>query len=177
MIYNATFLFCLIVAPLVVNLRGWSPAALFLAAAAVYILFGSVSFAQTQLVLSQIRDAEPAYYDTYYVVGDGNFLWSIVMAACGAITWIQTRFGAMRHPDLTKILFWILHVSLIGSTFLPSLLFVVPPKPRRYIDYQEVMETYASVSAWSGIMSKAALVALLCLLLWSVTAGWFTRQR
>ncbi|KEJ94343.1 cbb3-type cytochrome c oxidase subunit I [Pseudosulfitobacter pseudonitzschiae] len=179
LVYSAVFLICLIVAPLLANIRGWKPAALFFAVAAVYGVFGAVSFAQIQIALSQVREAEPAYQDTYYVVSHGHFLWNIgiAMAVFGAITWIQTRFGAMLYPALTKILFWVLHVALVGSTSFKGVLAFVLPKPRRYIDYPEFMEIYFLINAWSGLVSQAALVGLLCLLLWSVTAKWLARSR
>lgn len=177
MIYSAVFLFCLILAPLLANLRGWKPAALFLMVAAVYAVFGAVSFAQTQIVLSQVREAEPAYHDIYYVVHHGYFLVNIgiAMAVFGAITWVQTRFGAMRYPTLTKILFWILHIALIGSTSFQGALAFILPRPRRYIDYPEFMETYSLISAWAGLLSQAALLGLLCLLLWSILTKWLAR--
>lgn len=105
LIFSATFLFCLVIAPLLANLRGWKPAALFFSAAAVYVVFGAVSFAQIQIVLSQAREAVPAYHDTYYVVSHGHFLvnMGIAMTVFGAITWTQARFGAMLYPSLTKV--------------------------------------------------------------------------
>ncbi|APX14355.1 cbb3-type cytochrome c oxidase subunit I [Tateyamaria omphalii] len=179
LVYSAVFLFCFILAPLLASIRGWKPAALFFTVAAVYAVFGAVSFAQIQIALGQVREAEPAYHDTYYVVSHGHFLWNIgiAMAVFGAITWMQTRFGAMLYPALTKILFWVLHVALIGSTSFQGVLAFVLPKPRRYIDYPEFMEVYVLVSAWSGSVSQVALVGLLCLLLWSVTAKWLARSR
>lgn len=176
-IYSVTLLFGLILAPLLVHLRGWKPAALFFAAAAVYAVFGTFSFAQIQIALSQARKAETAYHDTYYVVSHGHFLVNIgiAMAVFGAITWVQTRFGAMRYPALTKLLFWILHIALIGSTSFQGVLAFILPRPRRYIDYPELMETYVLISSWSGVLSQAALLVLLCLLLWSITAKWLLR--
>jgi len=179
LIYSAVFLLCLILVPFLASIRGWKPAALFFTVGAVYFVFGAVSFAQVQIALAQVREAEPAYHDTYYVVLHGHFLWNIgiAMAVFGATIWIQTRFGAMLYPALTKILFWVLHVALIGSTSFQGVLAFVLPKPRRYIDYPEFMETYFLVIAWSGFVSQAALVGLLCLLLWSVTAKWLARSR
>ncbi len=177
MIYSAFFLLCLILAPLLASIRGWTPAALFFAVAAVYAVFGADSFAQIQIALSQVREAEPAYHDTYYVVSHGHLLWNmgIAMAAFGSITWIQTRFGAMLHPNLTKILFWVLHAALIGSTSFQGALAFVLPTPRRYIDYPNFKETYVQISAWSGFLSQIALIGLLCLLIWSTMAKWLAR--
>jgi heme/copper-type cytochrome/quinol oxidase subunit 1 len=140
-------------------------------------VFGAVSFAQLQISLSQVQVAEPAYHDTYYVVSHGHFLVNIgiAMAVFGAITWVQTRFGAMRYPALTKLLFWILHIALIGNTIFQGVLAFILPKPRRYIDYPEFMETYVLISSWSGFLSQAAILGLLCLLLWSITAKWLLR--
>ena len=172
--YSVIFLACLVLAPLVAHIRGWKPAALFFAVAAVYAVFGAVSFAQIQIVLSQVREAEPAYHDTYYVVSHGHFLVNIgvAMAVFGGITWAQTRFGAMRYPTLTKILFWVLHIALMASTSFQGALAFILPKPRRYIDYPEFMETYVLISAWSGFLSQAALLGLLSLLIWSIIAKW-----
>ena len=177
MIYSAAFLFCSILIPLLGNLRGWKPAGLFFAAATVYAVFGAASFAQVQIALSQVTVVERAYHDTYFVVSHGHFVLSmgIIMAVLGAITCIQTRFGAMRYPTLTKILFWVLHVALIGSTSFQGALAFILPMPRRYMDQLEFMETYALISAWSGLLSQAALFGLLCLLLWSIMPKWQAR--
>lgn len=174
MMYSVVFIACLILVPLVAHIRGWKPAALFFAVAAVYAVFGAVSFAQIQIVLSQVREAEPAYHDTYYVVSHGHFLVNIgiAMAVFGTITWVQTRFGAMRYPTLTKILFWVLHIALMASTSFQGALAFILPKPRRYIDYPEFMETYVLISAWSGFLSQVALIGLLILLIWSIIAKW-----
>lgn len=172
--YSVVFIACLILVPLVAHIRGWKPAALFFAVAAVYAVFGAVSFAQIQIVLSQVREAEPAYHDTYYVVSHGHFLVNIgiAMAVFGTITWVQTRFGAMRYPTLTKILFWVLHIALMASTSFQGALAFILPKPRRCIDYPEFMETYVLISAWSGFLSQVALIGLLILLIWSIIAKW-----
>lgn len=175
--YTVTFLFALIIAPLLAHLRSWKPSALFFAVAAVYAVFGAVSFAQLQLALSQTREAEPAYRDTYYVVSHGHYLMNmgVAMSVYGAITWVQTRFGAMRYPATTKLLFWILHIALIVSSSFQGVLAFILPTPRRYIDYPEFMETYILVSSWAGLLSQAALGGLLCLLLWSIIAKWLLR--
>ncbi|KAB6714475.1 hypothetical protein C8029_20570 [Roseobacter sp. TSBP12] len=176
-IYSLTFLLGLIVAPLMAHIRGWKPAALFFAAAVIYGIFGAASLAQIQIGLSQIKQTGPAYHDTYYVVSHGYFIANIgiAMAVFGVITWVQTRFGAMRYPALTNILFWVLHIALIGSTAFQGPLAFVVPKPRRYIDFPEFMETYALINAWSGFLSQTALLGLLGLLLWSIMAKWLVR--
>ncbi len=178
MIYFAVYLLWLIVAPLLASIRGWKPATLFFAAAAVYAVSGAVvSFAQIQTARSLVREAEPALHDTYYVVSHGQVLWDIgiAMAVFGAITWIQTRFGAMLYPTLTKIHFWVLHVALIVSTSFEGVLAFILPTPRRYIYYPDFMETYVKINAWSGLPSQVALLGLLGLLLWSIMAKWLAR--
>ena len=93
-------------------------------------------------------------YDPFLVI------LGITMAVLGAITWTQTRFGAMRYPTLTKVLFWVLHIALLGSTSFQGALSFVLPKPRRYIDYPEFMETNFLMSTWLGFLSQAALLGL-----------------
>ena len=170
-------MFVLVLAPLMAHLRGWRPAALFFTAAVVYVAFGAASFAQIQIILSQIIQTDPAYHDTYYVVSYSHFSVNIgiAMAAFGVITWVQTRFGAMKYPALTKILFWVLHIALIGGTAFQGALAFILPKPRRYIDYPEILETYVLISSWAGFLSKTALLCLLGLLLWSIMAKWLVR--
>ncbi len=172
--YSFVFLASLILAPLILHIRHRTPAALFFSAALVYAIFGAASFVQVQIFLSQIEDAEPAYHDTYYVVSHGHFSMNlgIAMAVFGLITWVQTRLGAMKYPSLTKILFWLLHIALIGSTAFQGALAFVLPKSGRYIDYPELMETYLLVSSWSGFLASNSLLGLLGLLLWSVFAKW-----
>ena len=177
LVFFTVFLLFLILAPLLANIRGWKPAALFFTAASVYAVFGAVSFAQFQIALGQVREADSANHDTYYVVHHGHFLWStgIAMAAFGAITWIQTRFGAMLYPALTKTLFWILHVALIGGTsFQMVFAFHIQP-PQRYVEYTDHMKTFLQISVWSGFLSQIALIGLLCLLLWSVVVKWLAK--
>ena len=177
MIYSVALLFGLMLAPLLAHFRGRKPAGLFFAVAAVYAVFGAVSFAQIQISLSQVREAEPAHRDTYYVVSHGHFLVNIgiAMAVFGTITWVQTQFGAMRYPALTKLIFWVLHIALIGNISFQGALAFTLPMPRSYIDYAELMETYVLISSWSGFLSQAALLGLLCLLLWSITEKWLLR--
>lgn len=169
-----TFLSALILVPLLVHLRGRKPAALFFAVAVVYAVFGAVNFALIQIFLSQSREAEHAYHDTRYVVSHGYFLVSIgiTMAVLGAITWIQTRFGAMRYPALTKILFWILHIAVIGITSTQEVFAFFLPMPRRYVDYPVYVETLNLIILCLVFLSATALLGLTCLLLWSIITKW-----
>ncbi|MDP5217139.1 cbb3-type cytochrome c oxidase subunit I [Ruegeria sp. 2205SS24-7] len=173
-VYSFIFLASLILAPLLVQIRGWMPAALFFTAAIVYAIFGVVGFATAQIVLSQVQESEPAHYGSYYVVSHSHFAMSlgIAMALLGAITWVQTRFGAMRHPKLTKVLFWFLHIALIVGNSFQSVLAFILPAPRRYTDYPEFFETYVLVSSWSGITASASVLGLVGLLIWSAIATW-----
>ena len=98
MIYSLFYLVVLILVPLLAYLREWKPAALFFAASVVYIAFGAASFAQIQINLSQIKQTEPAFHDTYYVVSHGHVSLNmgIGMAFYGVITWVQ-RFRRKLH--------------------------------------------------------------------------------
>jgi heme/copper-type cytochrome/quinol oxidase subunit 1 len=92
------------------------------------------------------------------------------MAVFGAITWVQARFGAMLYPTLTKILFWVLHIALMGITSFQAVFAFLQLKPLRYIDYAKFLKTHVVIISWSGPLSHAALLGLLCLLLWSIMA-------
>lgn len=67
MLYSALLLFSLLLAPLLVQLRGSKPAGLFFAVAAVYAVFGAVNLAPPQI--SQI-----AFQGTINVGSHGVFL-------------------------------------------------------------------------------------------------------
>jgi len=166
---SIVFLACAILAPLLAHLRQWKPAALFAVAALVYVIFGGISFANVQIVLSNIQESEPQVHDTYYVVNRGHVSLNlgIIMAFFAALTWLQTRFGAMLYPRITKGLFWILHLGLIGaSSFSTVLTFFIAP-PRRYIEYSEYIETFNLVSAWASFASSTAGLGLIGVLIWS----------
>lgn len=170
MVYSIIFLLALILAPLWGQLRGYKPAALFFVVATVYAIFAAISLAQIQIVLRQMRNADPAYHDTYYVVSHDHSLVNIgiLMVVLGAITWGQTRFGAMRYSALTKALFWALHISLIGNIAIQALLAFSLPTSPRFID----PPTYIKAVVLIGSLWPAALFGLFCLLLWSILVKW-----
>ena len=177
MLYSLAYLLGLILAPLVAHIRGWQPASLFFATAFIYVAFGAISFAQAQYTLNQFRNAEPMTHDTYFIVNHGYYMMNLGfgMAIIGAIIWAQTKFGGMRHPTLTKALFWLFHLAVMGSTtFLFVFAFFIP-KPRTYIDYAEYFETYNLIGAWSAILAQAAVFGLLALLIWSTVARALAR--
>ncbi|MEH6522844.1 cbb3-type cytochrome c oxidase subunit I [Sulfitobacter sp.] len=170
MLYSILLVACAILAPLFAHLRQWKPAALFAVVALVYVIFGGISLANVLFVLNKVQDAEPPFHDTYFVISRGHAFFSlgIVMAFFAAVTWLQTRCGAMLHPRITKILFWILHLGLIGTSSLPTVwsFFMVPP--RRYIEYAGHIETYMMVSTWVSFANTLAALSLIALLIWSV---------
>lgn len=174
MAHSILFLACLILAPLFVHLRGWSPAAIFAVAMLVYAIFGGMNFIGTQIVLSNVQETEPAYRGTYYVVNRGyvSLNLGLAMAFFAAATWLQNRFRAMLYPKTTKALFWLFHLGLIGSSAFSTVLAFFLPKPRRYIDYPEFMEIFISVSSWASIFSSIAALGLLGLLVWSSFLAW-----
>ncbi|AAV97112.1 hypothetical protein KQ247_11790 [Ruegeria pomeroyi] len=178
MVQSIFFLFCLILAPLVAHLRQWSPTALFAVATLVYAAFGGANFVSTQIVLSNIRETEPAYRDTYYVVNRGyvSLNLGLAMAVFAVLTWLQTRFGAMLYPKITKALFWLLHLGLIGGSAFSTMLVFLLPKPRRFIDYPEFMETFILVGSWATLISSIAVLGLLGLLVWSSALTWLASR-
>lgn len=174
MIYSLIFLTAMILAPLLMQSLGCRPATLFFVVAAVYAVFGITSFATLQIVLSQSQQSEPTHKNYYYMVSHGYFLLNmcIAMAVVGAIIWVQTRFGAMRYPKLTKILFWVLHVALIGSTSFKGALALVLSEPRRFAENWEFIQTQTLVSSWFGLLGQFAMLGLFCMLLWSILLKW-----
>ena len=178
MVYFISFLFVLVFAPLVAHIRGSNPASLFFVVAAIYAMIGTLNFAYSDILLGHFTETEPEDHDTYYVVSHAHYLGSIgiLMAVLGAITWAQTQVGAMRYPALTKGFFWVLHIALIGSTAYQRVLAFNLEKPHRYSNYAVFTETYGLISFLSGFLASAALLGLLCLLLWSFAAKWLVRR-
>lgn len=176
--YALVFLFTLILAPLLAHLRGWSPAALFCAAALAYVALGLAALGQSGIGLVQFNQTDQTYHDTYYVVSRGYHLANtgLGLAVMGLITWAQTRFGAMIYPTLTKVLFWVFHLALVASTFVHLGVAFAFPGPRRYIDYPDFMDTYILAGFWSGHLAQLAFLGLAGLLLWSVAKRLLGRR-
>lgn len=165
---------CLIVVPLAAHIRQWKPAALFAVSASVYAIFGSVNFINTQVILSNIGGSEPQLHDTYFVVNPGSTSLNhgLIMAIFASLTWLQTRFGAMRFPRATRALFWPFHLGLIGASSSAIVLVLLLPKPRSYIDYPEYIEVINRFSSWALLCSAIACLALTGLLIWSIALRW-----
>lgn len=178
MAYSMSFLTCAILAPLLAHLRHWKPASLFAVAALVYAIFGSISFAHVQFVLSKIQEAEPQARDTYYVVNRGHVSLSlgIIMAFFAGVTWLQTRLGAMLYPRTTKTIFWLLHLGTIGASSFSTILTSIIAPPRRYIEYSEYLATFNLVSTWASFASSIAVLLLIGTLLWSAFVTWRLRR-
>jgi hypothetical protein len=177
--YSIFFLVCLILAPLVTHLRQCPPAALFAVAALVYFAFGGVGLINAQIILSNIQKPESQYQYTHNVLyrGHGSINLGLTMAFFAALTWLQTCFGRMLYPKITKAFFWLFHLGLIGSSAYARALAFFFPKPRRYIDYPEIMETFILVSSWASFVTTIAVLSLLGLLVWSsMLAWWVTRN-
>ena len=165
---------CLIVFPLAVHIRQWQPAALFAVTALVYVIFGSVSFINTQIIRSIIGGSETQLHDTYYVVNSGStsLNYGLLLAFFAAITWLQTRLGAMRFPRATRAFFWPLNFGLIGASSSAIVLEILLPKPRSYLDYPEYIEAINGIISWSLICGAIACLALTGLLIWSIALRW-----
>lgn len=165
---------CLIVLPLAAHLKFQSPAAAFAAAALVYLIFGTMNFAETQIILSNVRQTEASLHDTYYVVSTSNgfFYFGLLMAFCATLTSVQTRFGAMKYPKMTKALFWPFHLGFIATNSAAVILSLVWPLPRRYVDYPEYYEAVNRFSSLALLVSIGALLFLVLLLVWSLAIKW-----
>ncbi len=165
---------CLIIVPLAAHILQWRPAALFAVTASVYVIFGSVNFINTQIILSNISESEPQLHDTYYVVNPGStsLNYGLILAFFAALTWLQTRLGAMCFPHATRAFFWPLHLGLIGASSSATVLTVLLPKPRRYIDYPEYIESINRINSWALICVAISCLALTGLLIWSISLRW-----
>lgn len=92
------------------------------------------------------------------------------MAFFGALTWMQTRFGVMSYPRMTKVLFWGLHLSLLVASSYSSILMHFFAYPRRYSDYAGIVEMISRVSNWALLLAGAAGLGLIGALVWSIVA-------
>lgn len=166
----------LILAPLAAQLRRWQPAALFAVTALVYAVFAGLSMLDLPVSIGSWRESrEPnvALYDTYFVIGPRVDVLGVgmIMGCLAAVTWLQSRFGAMFYPLVTKYLFWIFH---IGGTSIATVVPLTMVPLRRYIEYPEYFAVINAISVWSAVISSVALMALIGLLIWSVLRSWKT---
>ena len=182
MTQNTIYLSVLIALPLIAQLRSWPPYSLFAITTAAYAFIAAISFAQIKVFLHQVEQSEPAYHDTYYVTFAGNYAtgFVLVLALFAAITYAQTRYGAMLYPNTTKALFWVLHIALLASVTATTMLayFLSPllgsdfEQPRRYIDYQTYFERINSFSTWAGYIAISASLLLFTMAIWSAIRAW-----
>ena len=164
----------LIVAPLVVQILRWQPASLFAATAVVYVVIGGTGFLENQHVVSSQQSNVSALSDTYYVVAPAVYYigLGVVMGCFAALTWLQTRWGAMVYPRATVALFWLLHLAMIAANSIAVLFSFVAPLPRRYTEYSEYFALVNRISAWSALMTSVAVLLLIALMIWSVYRRW-----
>lgn len=136
---------------------------------AVYGILGSGILSGGQIFLQNISEIEPTLRERYEVVSR-YYAWGnlgLIMGILAAITWLQTRFGAMLYPVATKTLFWFLHLGLIGSVVFSTFLNFLIPEPRKYIDHPELIESQLLVASWASTLSSIAFIGLLGLLILS----------
>lgn len=167
-------LICLIVAPLFAHIRRWKPQALFAIAALIYGGLGIAPNIETQIVLSDPRGLAAHDADTYYTVTTAglSLVFALIMTTCALVTWFQVKFGAMRFPRITNLLFWLLHISLICSNWPHLISLLNLSKPTRYIEYSVAFETVNQISTLGMLVALLSLLSLLLLLVWSVASSW-----
>ncbi|MEM9969492.1 MAG: hypothetical protein AAF762_00115 [Pseudomonadota bacterium] len=182
MILQASFVACQIIGPLAAHLGRRSPAALFTVAAIIYTVFAFISLINVRTALRAAQNADPAYGDTFYVVPilgggiAGASTWALVMALFAAVMWAQTRCGALMYPRVTKVLFWGLHLGLLGASTSVTGLWTATVGPRRYVDYPEFMQALVTVHAWSSGIAQMSVIGLVTLLFVSIVMVWRARR-
>lgn len=170
---NLLLLF-LIVAPLFAHIRRWKPQALFTIAALIYGVFGIASNIETQIMLSDPRGQATHDADTHYMVTTAgpSLVFALIMTTCALVTWFQVQFGAMRLPRITTLLFWLLHISLICTSWPHLVLVLGFPKPTRYIEYAEIFKASNLISSLGMLVALASLLSLFLLFVWSGARSW-----
>lgn len=173
MIVDAGYALLLIALPLAAQIRGWPPFALFAAAALVHGAMAGWHWAELARVKSLLAADTTPLHDTYYVVSPGGLSAgpAAVMAFFGLVTWLQDRLGAMRHPRITFVLFWTLHLAISATLLAPGLIWRVVP-PRRYVDYPEAFQVMNSLSLAAALLGQLAVLCLLGLAVWSGIKRW-----
>ena len=148
--------------------------------AVIHAIIGAVHYSQPQLTMGVSQSEPSKIQDTYYVVSHFHHAYSlvIVMAFYAALTWLQTRLGALFYPRLTKILFWLLHIGLVAttaSTLVVLWTVLVPgaftnePVLRAKLDVVAILDF---VSPFAATLSLIAAFALLLQFLWSLIRRW-----
>jgi len=170
------FIYIQILTPAIAYRRAWSPTTLFATAMLGYAICGCAGLLETKFAFGIATSTEQAFRDSYHVWSRAH-LWlnlGLVMALLAAISWLQTRFGAMLYPGITKVLFWLFHFSLIANFLYPTVLAFFLPDPQRYFLYPSWMQLHQEIGRWASFGSYIAIIGLLALLVWSIV---LTRQR
>lgn len=113
-------------------------------------------------------------HDTYYVQANFNslLLQLTVILVLASIAWLQERSGAMRHPRITRWLFWPLYASLAALNSTDLVMMYLMPGPIRYIDYAEGFTLYSRFSIVCAFIALMAASGILALATWSGFARW-----
>jgi len=74
---------CLLIVPLVAQLRQWKPASLFALVALLYLMIGAIQYLGAGITVSSAQGNPPKLHDTYYVVSHFHYqLYSVFSRRC-----------------------------------------------------------------------------------------------
>ncbi len=170
MIQEIFISFCLVLIPLWGEMNRWQPPTLFAVTALTYAVFGVVRLINIGQLFDSLHHQQPSLHDTYFVVHTGNIAANavLVMAFFAALTWLQTRLRAMSYPRLTKALFWLLHLGIIGAGLFPAAIVSLFLPSQGYAGYSDLFAFANSANSVARIICLGACFGLVALFVWSI---------
>lgn len=170
--------------PLVIHLRGGGIVALSISVAALYGVGGVLALIATLFpdlagsIFNTLNPAaqgsETALHDTYLVAPQAKtvLLPAALFALIGLVFWALFRWGAPRHDEALKNLFWLLHTAILAIPFATAV-FMGAGMPASYFDGSAGFSVFAMTSMIVSILVLIALVGFL----WFAAKAAFGRLR
>lgn len=163
------FLVLQVLAPLLAFHKRWQPTRLFAVVMLVYAVCGGAGLMETKMTIASSEGTDLQFHDFFYAWSRAHLMlnFALVTGLFATITWLQTRFGAMLYPRTTTALIGIFHLSLVAGLLYPWVLAFFWPEPENYFQNSGLMKIHLKIQVWSSLLSSAAIVGLLGLLVWS----------
>ncbi len=160
---------CVILLPLVAQLKSRKPATLFLIVATVYAIFGAVNAYVIWQPYGEPLFNRSRLNDTYYIVSGFHYYISmaVLLLISAMLLWVQQKLKAMLFPNVTGALFWVFNLGVLAAIILPKIQIALV-SPKQLPENLDSFRALNLIAAWSAFIAPVALLILILLFFTSI---------